>query len=147
VVATNALELGIDIGAWMPRCWWAIPAHCRNPPADGTRRARAGASLSGWWLPRHRWTNIDHASRIFLRALTGRGAAECRWLAVVGSHLACAAFELPFERDEPFGLRRRSPRCWRRSAPKGAATAAPSVSPGWARLPCARRLAAHRHRR
>ena len=104
VVATNALELGIDVGAWTWRCWPAIPGP--SPPPGSARAARdagrhrpavlvaSSAPLDQFMVqnpeyffgrsPEHAYVNPDN-------------------LLILLNHLKCAAFELPLREDEKFG--------------------------------------------
>ena len=105
VVATNALELGIDIGALDASILVGYPGTIAATRQQmGRAGRRAGASLSvliATPSPLDQYL-ISHPEYFF-----GRSPEEARvnpdTLSLLAAHLTCAAFELPFERDEPFG--------------------------------------------
>jgi DEAD/DEAH box helicase domain-containing protein len=108
VVATNALELGIDIGALDASILVGYPGTIAATRQQmGRAGRRAGASLSmliATPSPLDQYL-ISHPEYFF-----GRSPEEARvnpdTLSLLAAHLTCAAFELPFERDEPFGKAR-----------------------------------------
>ena len=106
VVATNALELGIDIGALDASVLVGYPGTIAATRQQmGRAGRRAGVSLSvlvATPAPLDQYL-ITHPEYFFVRS-PEEARLNADALAVLGSHLACAAFELPFERDEPFGL-------------------------------------------
>ncbi len=105
VVATNALELGIDIGALDASILVGYPGTIAATRQQmGRAGRRAGASLSvliATPSPLDQYL-ISHPEYFF-----GRSPEVARvnpdMLSLLAGHLTCAAFELPFERDEPFG--------------------------------------------
>ncbi len=105
VVATNALELGIDIGALDASILVGYPGTIAATRQQmGRAGRRAGASLSvliATPSPLDQYL-ISHPEYFF-----GRSPEEARvnpdTLSLLAAHLTCAAFELPFEQDEPFG--------------------------------------------
>ena len=108
VVATNALELGIDIGALDASILVGYPGTIAATRQQmGRAGRRAGASLSvliATPAPLDQYL-ISHPEYFF-----GRSPEEARvnpdTLSLLAAHLTCAAFELPFEQDEPFGRAR-----------------------------------------
>lgn len=105
VVATNALELGIDIGALDASVLVGYPGSIAATRQQmGRAGRRAGVSLSvlvATPAPLDQYL-ITHPEYFFVRS-PEEARLNANALAIVASHLACAAFELPFERDEPFG--------------------------------------------
>ncbi len=105
VVATNALELGIDIGALDASILVGYPGTIAATRQQmGRAGRRAGASLSvliATPAPLDQYL-ISHPEYFF-----GRSPEEARvnpdTLSLLAAHLTCAAFELPFEPNEPFG--------------------------------------------
>ncbi|HQE93399.1 MAG TPA: DEAD/DEAH box helicase [Anaerolineae bacterium] len=105
VVATNALELGIDIGALDASILVGYPgtiAATRQQMGRAGRRAGSALSvLIATPSPLDQYL-ITHPEYFF-----GRSPEEARvnpnTVSLLAAHLTCAAFELPFERDEPFG--------------------------------------------
>ncbi|MGC9393801.1 MAG: DEAD/DEAH box helicase [Anaerolineae bacterium] len=105
VVATNALELGIDIGALDASILVGYPGTIAATRQQmGRAGRRAGASLSvliATPSPLDQYL-ISHPEYFF-----GRSPEEARvnpdTLSLLAAHLTCAAFELPFEQGEPFG--------------------------------------------
>ncbi len=108
VVATNALELGIDIGALDASILVGYPGTIAATRQQmGRAGRRAGASLSvliATPSPLDQYL-ISHPEYFF-----GRSPEEARvnpdTLSLLAAHLTCAAFELPFEQNEPFGKAR-----------------------------------------
>ncbi len=108
VVATNALELGIDIGALDASILVGYPGTIAATRQQmGRAGRRAGASLSvliATPSPLDQYL-ISHPEYFF-----GRSPEEARvnpdTLSLLAAHLTCAAFELPFEGQEPFGQSR-----------------------------------------
>ncbi|MFP4343079.1 MAG: DEAD/DEAH box helicase [Anaerolineales bacterium] len=105
VIATNALELGIDIGALDASVLVGYPGSIAATRQQmGRAGRRAGTSLSiliATPSPLDQYL-VGHPEYFF-----GRSPEEARTnadaLALLAAHLACAAFELPFEAGEPFG--------------------------------------------
>lgn len=107
VIATNALELGIDIGALDASILVGYPgsiAATRQQMGRAGRRATTSFSaLIATPAPLDQYL-ISHPEYFF-----GRSPEEARLnpnaLSLLASHLTCAAFELPFQRNERFGTR------------------------------------------
>jgi len=107
VVATNALELGIDIGALDASILVGYPGTIAGARQQmGRAGRRAGTSLSVMVAtpdPLDQYL-VAHPEYFF-----GRSPEEARAnpdaLSLLAAHVTCAAFELPFERGERFGGR------------------------------------------
>jgi len=107
VVATNALELGIDIGALDASILLGYPGSIAATRQQmGRAGRRAGTSLSAMVAtaaPLDQYL-VSHPEYFF-----GRSPEEARinadGLSLLASHLMCASFELPFQRGERFGGR------------------------------------------
>ncbi|HET91744.1 MAG TPA: DUF1998 domain-containing protein [Chloroflexi bacterium] len=105
VVATNALELGVDIGP-LSGCVMAgypgtIASTWQQAGRAGRRTGTAAAVLVASALPLDQYL-ITHPRYFFGRPVE-QALLDADNLAVLVSHLTCAAFELPFDRGEPFG--------------------------------------------
>ena len=106
VVATNALELGIDIGGMGASVVMGYPGSLSSLWQQFGRAGRRGdeASLavlvaSSNPLDQYVCANPDFA----FRRPAERGLIDPDNLFVLASHLKCAAFELPFQLGEVFG--------------------------------------------
>jgi DEAD/DEAH box helicase domain-containing protein len=105
VIATNALELGIDIGALDASVLVGYPGSIAATRQQmGRAGRRAGTSLSvmiATPAPLDQYL-VSHPEYFF-----GRSPEEARvnpnGITLLASHLSCAAFELPFQRGERFG--------------------------------------------
>ncbi len=105
VVATNALELGIDIGALDASVLMGYPGTIAATRQQmGRAGRRAGVSLSVLVATPSALDQylVTHPEYFFVRS-PEEALLNADALAIAASHLACAAFELPFERDESFG--------------------------------------------
>jgi len=105
VVATNALELGIDIGQ-LSACVMAgypgtVASTWQQAGRAGRRAGTSVAVLVASALPLDQYL-ITHP-RYFLGRPVEQALLDPDNLAVLANHLACAAFELPFEVGESFG--------------------------------------------
>ncbi|HUX75241.1 MAG TPA: DEAD/DEAH box helicase [Anaerolineae bacterium] len=105
VVATNALELGVDIGQ-LSACVMAgypgtIASAWQQAGRAGRRAGLSVAVLVASALPLDQYL-VTHP-RYFFGQPVERALLDPDNLAVLASHLACAAFELPFEPGERFG--------------------------------------------
>jgi len=105
VVATNALELGIDIGQ-LSACVMAgypgtVASAWQQAGRAGRRAGLSAAVLVASALPLDQYL-VTHP-RYFFGQSVEQALLDPDNLAVLANHLACAAFELPFERGEPFG--------------------------------------------
>jgi DEAD/DEAH box helicase domain-containing protein len=105
VVATNALELGVDIGQ-LDSCVMAgypgtIASTWQQAGRAGRRNKLSAAVLIASALPLDQYL-VRHPEFLLGRPVE-QALVDPDNLAVVAGHLACAAFELPFEADEPFG--------------------------------------------
>ncbi len=105
VVATNALELGVDIGQ-LSACVMAgypgtIASTWQQAGRAGRRAGTSVAVLVASALPLDQYL-VTHPRYFFGRPVE-QALLDADNLAVLANHLACAAFELPFERGESFG--------------------------------------------
>ncbi len=105
VVATNALELGVDIGQ-LSACVMAgypgtIASAWQQAGRAGRRAGTSVAVLIASALPLDQYL-VSHP-RYFFGQPVEQALLDPDNLAVLANHLACAAFELPFEPGEPFG--------------------------------------------
>jgi DEAD/DEAH box helicase domain-containing protein len=105
VVATNALELGIDIGQ-LSACVMAgypgtVASAWQQAGRAGRRAGLSVAVLVASALPLDQYL-VTHP-RYFFDQPVEQALLDPDNLAVLANHLACATFELPFEHDEPFG--------------------------------------------
>jgi DEAD/DEAH box helicase domain-containing protein len=105
VVATNALELGIDIGELSACVMAGYPGTVASTWQQAGRAGRrAGASVAvlvASALPLDQYL-ATHPVYFFGRPVE-QALLDADNLALLSSHLACAAFELPFETGESFG--------------------------------------------
>ena len=105
VVATNALELGVDIGQ-LSGCVMAgypgtIASAWQQVGRAGRRVGTSVAVLVASALPLDQYL-ITHPCYFFGQPVE-QALLDPDNLAVLANHLACAAFELPFEPGEPLG--------------------------------------------
>jgi len=105
VVATNALELGIDIGQLSACVMTGYPGTIastwQQAGRAGRRSGLSSAVLVASALPLDQYL-ITHPTYFFGQSVE-HALLDPDNLAVLVNHLACAAFELPFEPSEPFG--------------------------------------------
>jgi DEAD/DEAH box helicase domain-containing protein len=105
VVSTNALELGIDIGGLDAAVLVGYPGAIASTWQQAGRAGRqAGVSLamlvaSAGALDQY---IVTHPEYVLARS-PEHGLINPDNLAILASHLACAAFELPFRGEERFG--------------------------------------------
>lgn len=105
VVATNALELGVDIGQMTACVILGYPGSVSSTWQQAGRAGRrtgtslvillAGSSPLDQYL-------ASHPDYLFCRPVE-EALLDPDNPVILGDHLACAAYELPFERGEPFG--------------------------------------------
>jgi DEAD/DEAH box helicase domain-containing protein len=105
VVATNALELGIDIGQ-LSACVMAgypgtVASAWQQAGRAGRRAGLSAAVLVASAVPLDQYL-VTHP-RYFFGQPVEQALLDPDNLAVLANHLACAAYELPFEHSEPFG--------------------------------------------
>jgi DEAD/DEAH box helicase domain-containing protein len=105
VVATNALELGVDIGELTACVMVGYPGSIASTWQQAGRAGRrAGKSLA---ILIASPSPLDQYLAANPRYFFGRPVEEALLdpnnPAILADHLACAAFELPFETGEPFG--------------------------------------------
>lgn len=111
VVSTNALELGIDIGQLDVSILAGYPGSISSTWQQGGRAGRrrgtsvvillASSSPIDQFIVQH--------PEYFFGSSPESGIVNPNNLAILISHLKCAAFELPFEDKEQFGLKDISP--------------------------------------
>ncbi|MBN1953831.1 MAG: DEAD/DEAH box helicase [Anaerolineae bacterium] len=105
VVATNALELGVDVGELAACVMVGYPGSIASTWQQAGRAGRrAGASLAvliAGPAPLDQYL-VTHPRYFFGRPVE-EALLDPDNLALLFSHLACAAFELPFEAGESFG--------------------------------------------
>jgi DEAD/DEAH box helicase domain-containing protein len=105
VVSTNALELGIDIGALDVAVLAGYPgtiaATWQRAGRAGRRTTRSAAVLVASSAPIDQFV-IRHPS-YFFDASPEHALINPENLHILLDHVKCAAFELPFADDEPFG--------------------------------------------
>jgi len=111
VVATNALELGVDIGT-LAACIMAgypgtIAAARQQAGRAGRREAPSAAILIAGPGPLDQYL-VTHPDYFFSRPPEQAHINPDNPFLLV-DHLRCALFELPFEADEPFGTVRPAP--------------------------------------
>lgn len=105
VVATNALELGVDIGQMAACVMVGYPGSIASTWQQAGRAGRrAGASLV---ILIAGPSPLDQYLAAHPEFLFGQPVEEAHLNpdnpAILTDHIACAAYELPFERGEPFG--------------------------------------------
>ena len=107
VVSTNALELGIDIGGLDASVLVGYPGTIASAWQQmGRAGRRSTVSLSimvATSSPLDQFI-VNHPEYFFSQA-PENGLVNPDNLLILMSHLKCAAFELPFEGEEPFGPR------------------------------------------
>lgn len=106
VVATNALELGIDIGSLEAAVLTGYPGTVASTLQQmGRAGRRAGISVAVFVAsssPLDQYI-VTHPDYFFGRSPES-GLINPDNLLILASHLKCAAFELPFGDDDAFGL-------------------------------------------
>lgn len=106
VVSTNALELGIDIGqlqaAVMAGYPGTIASAWQQAGRSGRRSETSVAVLIASSAPMDQYI-INHPDYFFSKAPES-GVIDPNNLVILLDHIKCAAFELPFEEDETFGV-------------------------------------------
>jgi len=105
VVATNALELGIDIGELSASVMTGYPGTIASTWQQAGRAGRgegpsAALLVAGPW-PLDQYL-VNHPEYFFGRS-PEQGLINPDNLRVLVSHVQCAAFELPFQEGETFG--------------------------------------------
>ncbi len=105
VVATNALELGVDIGQLSACVMTGYPGTMASAWQQAGRAGRraelSSAMLIASALPLDQYL-ITHPDYFFGQPVE-HALLDPDNLAVLTNHLACAAFELPFEPGDAFG--------------------------------------------
>src|SRR6185295_18799192 len=105
VVSTNALELGLDIGALdvsvMAGYPGTIASTWQRAGRAGRRASRSAAVLVASSAPLDQF--IVRNPSYFFDASPERALIDPDNLHILVDHVKCAAFELPFTTDETFG--------------------------------------------
>ncbi|MFK7989890.1 MAG: DEAD/DEAH box helicase [Sandaracinaceae bacterium] len=105
VVATNALELGIDIGNLDAVVCAGYPGNVaglwQRFGRGGRRQGESAAMLVTSSLPLDQYVASD--PKFLLGAPIENARIDPDNVEILVQHLKCAAFELPFEEGEPFG--------------------------------------------
>ncbi len=105
VVATNALELGVDIGQLSACVMTGYPGTIasawQQAGRAGRRAGLSSAVLIASALPLDQYV-VTHPETFFGQPVE-HALLDPDNLAVLSNHLSCAAFELPFEPGESFG--------------------------------------------
>ena len=111
VVSTNALELGIDIGQLQVSIMAGYPGTVSSTWQQGGRAGRRGATsaviLVGSSAPLDQFI-LAHPE-YFFGASPESGIVNPNNVPILVSHLRCAAFELPIEDGEVFGVENLGP--------------------------------------
>lgn len=106
VVATNALELGVDIGGLNACVLTGYPGTIAGTWQQigraGRRQGESLAIMIGSQAPLDQFL-MAHPDYFFNRSAE-HARIDPDNLMIVLNHLQCAAYELPFQADEPFGL-------------------------------------------
>ena len=105
VVSTNALELGIDIGALDVVGDGGLPRHdCRDVAASRPRGPTDGTFGSDHGREQRTHRPVRRAPPVvFLRCAPEHALVNPDNLHILVDHIKCAAFELPFTEGERFG--------------------------------------------
>jgi DEAD/DEAH box helicase domain-containing protein len=105
VVSTNALELGIDIGALDVAVLAGYPgtiaATWQRAGRAGRRSGRSAAVMVASSAPLDQF--VVRNPSYFFEASPERALIDPDNLHILVDHIKCAAFELPFQADEQFG--------------------------------------------
>src|SRR5438034_1213890 len=105
VVSTNALELGIDIGALdvavMAGYPGTIASTWQRPGRAGRRSSRSAAVMVASSAPLDQF--VVRNPSYFFDASPERALIDADNLHILVDHIKCAAFELPFTATEAFG--------------------------------------------
>lgn len=111
VVSTNALELGIDVGSLDVSILTGYPGTIASMWQQigraGRRTGLSAAILVGNSSPLDQFL-MRHPEYLLDRPVES-GIVDPKNLVVLMSHLKCAAFELPFKSDDPFGVEDAGP--------------------------------------
>jgi len=105
VVSTNALELGIDIGALDVSVMLSYPGTVASTWQQAGRSGRRGSTSAAVLVLNSTPLNqfIGRNPEYFFGASAEEGRINPDNLHILISHIKCAAFELPFESSETFG--------------------------------------------
>jgi DEAD/DEAH box helicase domain-containing protein len=105
VVSTNALELGIDIGSLDAAVLVGYPGSVASAWQQAGRAGRRSSASVAVMIANSTPLNQFMAKNpdYFFGAPVEQGRINPENLQILVNHIKCAAFELPFVGDEPFG--------------------------------------------
>ncbi len=105
VVSTNALELGIDIGALDACIMTGYPGSIASTWQQAGRSGRRSGTSLAMLIANSEPLNqyIVSNPEYFFGRTPERALADPDNLIILTNHVRCAAFELPFDRQERFG--------------------------------------------
>ncbi|MCB1174811.1 MAG: DEAD/DEAH box helicase [Leptospiraceae bacterium] len=105
VVSTNALELGVDIGMLDASVTVGYPGSISSLLQQFGRAGRRQSDALSILMATSDATDqyLAHHPEYFLHRNPEQAVLNTDNLLIVGDHIKCAAFELPFRADEQFG--------------------------------------------
>ena len=100
VAATNALELGVDVGVLDATLHLGFPGSTSSLTQHAGRAGRRGKRALGVYVafdgPLDQYF-MRHPEKLFEAAQKERAAIDCANPAILAAHVACAAYELPLD--------------------------------------------------
>jgi ATP-dependent helicase YprA (DUF1998 family) len=100
VAATNALELGVDVGVLDATLHLGFPGSTSSLTQQAGRAGRRGKRALGVYVafdgPLDQYF-MRHPEKLFEAAQKERAAIDCANPAILAAHVACAAYELPLD--------------------------------------------------
>ena len=110
VAATNALELGVDVGVLDATLHLGFPGSCSSLTQQAGRAGRRGRRALGIYVafdgPLDQYF-MRRPEKLFEAAEAERAAIDCANPAILAAHIACAAYELPLD-PRPEGVDART---------------------------------------
>ena len=110
VAATNALELGVDVGVLDATLHLGFPGSCSSLTQQAGRAGRRGKRALGIFVafdgPLDQYF-MRRPAKLFDAAEAERAAIDCANPAILAAHVACAAHELPLD-PRPEGVDART---------------------------------------